>query len=85
MFRSNDRIGLGSLYPPAALCAHDEGELSPRTRCFAFWLRPASTFGLLFVTAFIESSHVLAMPSTLAPCRLMLAATPSPRGSDVPR
>ena len=38
-------------------------------------LRP-SIFGLLALTTLIESSHVLTMPLTLAPVRLMLADAP---------
>jgi hypothetical protein len=34
------------------------------------------------VTAFIERSHMLTIPSTLAPIRLMLAEASSPCGSD---
>ena len=87
MFRKNDRIGLGPLCSPVAgkahsSHAHDGGDESPRAHHIAVWPRPDSIFGLLRMTTFIESSHVLAMPSTLAPCRLMLAATPSPHGSD---
>ena len=35
-----------------------------------FWLRPGSILGRLDMTTFIESSHLLAMPSTLALYRL---------------
>src|SRR5947209_16099585 len=34
-----------------------------------FWLEPVSIFGSLRLTMFIESLHVLAIPSTLAPLR----------------
>ncbi len=34
------------------------------------WLEPVSIFGSLRLTMFIESLHVLAIPSTLAPLRL---------------
>ena len=50
------------------------------TRYCAFWLKPISIFGLFVVTAFIKGSHMLAISSTLAPLRLMLADTPSPPG-----
>ncbi|MDQ2732434.1 MAG: hypothetical protein M3Y56_12310 [Armatimonadota bacterium] len=40
-----------------------------------------SIFGPFSLTAFIKSSHSLAMPSTLALHCPMLADTPSPRGS----
>jgi hypothetical protein len=49
-----------------------------------FWLRPESILGRLSLTTFIESSHLLAIPSTLALCHLMLAARPSPHGSGLP-
>src|SRR5216683_2792889 len=35
-----------------------------------FWLKPASTFGLLSMTMFIERSPGFAIPSILAPLRL---------------
>lgn len=35
-----------------------------------FWSRPASIFGLSNITTFIGSSHMLRMPSFLAPIRL---------------
>src|SRR6266436_5567987 len=35
-----------------------------------FWLKPASTFGLLSLTMFIERSPGFAIPSILAPLRL---------------
>jgi hypothetical protein len=46
-----------------------------------FWLKPASTFGLLSMTMFIERSLGFAIPSILGPVRLMLADTPFPHGS----
>ena len=49
-----------------------------------FWLRPRSILGRSLITTFIESSHLLAMPSTLAPHRLMLADTSLPHGQDAP-
>src|SRR6266436_9898191 len=35
-----------------------------------FWLKPASTFGLLSMTMFLERSPGFALPSILAPLRL---------------
>ena len=52
-----------------------------------FWLKPSryderkSIFSLFYVTTFIASSLSLALPPTIAPTRLMLAGTPSPRSS----
>ena len=34
-----------------------------------FWFRPSSIFGLLSITTFISSSHMLRIPSFLAPIR----------------
>src|SRR5579872_4472892 len=85
VLETEDRIGLGSPCPPAALSAHGRDTGSPDARCGAFWLRPRSTFGRLRVTTFNRSSHVLAMPSTLVPRRLVLAATPAPRGLGAPK
>jgi hypothetical protein len=56
------------------------GVLVPAT--VPFWPKPASTFGLLSVTMFIERSPGFALPSILAPLRLMLADTSFPHGFD---
>ena len=63
VFRPIDLMnGLGSLFPPMALIAHDRGGFSPATRHVAFWPKPISTFGLFYITMFIKSSPGLAMP-----------------------
>ena len=80
MFRTRRQDGLGSLFPPGVLCAHDRGTSETLYPLVAFWLKPVSIFGLLTITTFNESSLMLAMPSTLAPIRLMLAGTASPHG-----
>jgi len=41
-----------------------------------------SILGLLLITMFIERSHMLTLPSTLARIRLMLAELPRPHGCD---
>ena len=41
-----------------------------------------SILGLLLITMFIERSHMLTIPSTLALIRLMLAELPRPHGCD---
>ena len=46
-----------------------------------FWLKPDSIFGLLLITTFSESSHMLTIPCIQPHLRLMLAETPSPHGS----
>lgn len=51
MFHTDDRIGLGSLYAPAALVVHGRGNGQPLLPLHCpFWLRPVSTFGLFDVT-----------------------------------
>ena len=50
-----------------------------------FWRQPLSIFGLFLLTTFIESSHVFTVPSIQPHLRLMLADTPSPRGSGASR
>ena len=63
VFRLIDLMnGVGSLFPPVALGAHDRGGFSPCARHVAFWLKPISTFGLSHITVFIKSSLMLAMP-----------------------
>ena len=46
-----------------------------------FWLKPVSILGLVLITTFIESSHLFTIPFIQPRLRLMLAETPSPRGS----
>jgi hypothetical protein len=46
-----------------------------------FWLKPVSILGLSLITTFIESSHLFTIPFIQPRLRLMLADTPSPRGS----
>jgi hypothetical protein len=87
-FHTNDRIGLGSLCPPAA-CLYKTLPMTGDTQApvpaaLPFWLRPKSILGRFSLTTFIQSSHRLAMPPTLAPHRLMLADTSSPHGLDAP-
>jgi hypothetical protein len=45
-----------------------------------FWRKPVSTFGLVLITTFSESSHLFTLPSIQPRLRLMLADTPSPHG-----
>ena len=80
MFPLGDRNGLGSLYSPGALRAHERGEVRPFTRSVAFWLKLISQFSLLTLTTFIKSSHMLTIPSTLGPLRFRLADTHLPHG-----
>jgi hypothetical protein len=44
--------------------------------------KPISDFGFFHLTTFIEHSHVLPIPLTLAPIRLVLAEPSFPYGSD---
>src|SRR5262245_55963206 len=80
-FRKVDPKGVGVLSPPGALCVHDRVLSRPCTRSSAFWLKPVSILGLVLITTFIKSSHVFTIPSIQPLLRLMLAETPSPRGS----
>jgi len=41
----------------------DGGREDPRSYPRAFWLKPASIFGLLVLTTFINSSYRLTLPS----------------------
>jgi hypothetical protein len=87
-FRMNDRIGLGPLCSPAAypyrVVSMTGDAAAPVPAALPFWLRPESILSRLQLTTIIESSHMLAMPSTLALCRLMLAARPVPHSSGPP-
>ena len=49
------------------------------------WPKPLRIFGLPEVTTCIKSSHVFTIPPIQPPLRLMLAETPSPRGSGASR
>jgi hypothetical protein len=60
----------------------DEGNWIPSCPSRTFWFKPLSIFGLLALTAFIGSSHLLAIPSNpSAPTTLMLVVITSPHGS----
>jgi len=50
-----------------------------------FWLKPVSIFGLSCITTFTKSSRMFTIPSIQPRLRLMLADTPSPRGSGASR
>jgi hypothetical protein len=64
-----------------SVCSHFKGEASNRS---PYWLKPVSIFGLFLITVFIGSSHMLTIPLSLAPFRVMLADTPCPRGFGLP-
>lgn len=72
--------GLGSLYPPRVLVARDRECWNPCTHSIAFWLKPDSIFGLPNMTTFIKRSHMLTIPSILAPIPLMLGEPTVPHG-----
>jgi len=86
-FRKVDKNGLGALCPPVALGVHDRVGMKPCARYSAlfFWLKPVSTFGLSCITTFTKSSRMFTIPSIPPRLRLMLADTPSPRGSGASR
>ncbi len=54
--------GLGPLYSPVALGVHERAVRRASPRHSAFWLKPVSILGLLWVTTFIKRSHRLTMP-----------------------
>ena len=66
-FRVCHRIGVGALSTPAVLVAHDTGEISPCAHCNRSLSAPLAP---PWVTMLIENSHMLALPSTLAPLPL---------------
>jgi hypothetical protein len=84
-FHKVDKDGLGALCPPVALDVHDRVGMKPCARYSACWLKPLSTFGLSCITTFTKSSHLFTIPSIQPHLRLMLADTPSPRGSGASR
>ena len=76
--------GLGSVSSP-------DGCIVPVVRFYnglsnhlPFWLKPISMFGLFILTGFIHSSRLLALPSSLAPFRIMLADSLYPHGLSLP-
>src|SRR5260370_5391146 len=54
--------GLGPLYSPVALGVHERAVRRASPRHSAFWLKPVSILGLLWVTTFSKRSHSLTMP-----------------------
>jgi hypothetical protein len=64
------------------MLVHGRGIRSLCTLPHTVWLKPVSIFGSACVTTFITSSHLLSIPSILAPLRLMLAGPSFPHGSD---
>ena len=57
-----------------------ENRKLPYFATFPFWVEPDSIFGSLAADDASENSHMLAIPSILAPVRLMLADLPLPHG-----
>ena len=62
--------GLASVYSPGESWITLGDTRTPKPYPLPFWSRPISIFGLSTLTAFINSSHVLRIPSFLAPNRL---------------
>ena len=83
VFHINNSGGLGPVYSPMAKCPRDLTLKQINQPC-TFWLKPVSTFGFFYVTKFIDSSHMLTIPPSLAPFRVMLADTLLPHGIDLP-
>ncbi|HEU5373805.1 MAG TPA: hypothetical protein VFV38_00040 [Ktedonobacteraceae bacterium] len=72
----NSPGGLGSACPPeAVLSAKGNGTL-PLPGLVPFWFELISIFSSSVFTAFSSSSHVLAIPPTLAPDRLDAGSRP---------
>jgi hypothetical protein len=67
------------LCPPVAWSVHDRVDYKPCTRHLLF-SEAYQQLWLFSITTFIESSHVLPLPLTLAPIRLVLAEPLSPHG-----
>jgi hypothetical protein len=62
-------------------CVRVLPEKQKSSRPLTFWFRPDSIFSLFYLTMFISSSHMLAIPSSLAPhphdaCRCCLTSRP---------
>ena len=66
MFHIKDKSRLGSAFSPTVVSpcvpTHERD-----SRLYAFWLKPDSAFGLLLITTFISSSHLLTILPNLAP------------------
>ena len=69
------------LCPPVALLVHDRVDYKPCASHVLF-SEAYQHLWLLSITTFIESSHALPIPLTLAPIRLVLAEPSSPHGFD---
>jgi hypothetical protein len=67
------------LCPPVALFVHDRVDYKPCASHLLF-SEAYQHLWLLSITTFIESSHGLPLPLTLAPIRLVLAEPSSPHG-----
>ena len=62
--------GLAFVYPPGESWITWDETRASQPYPSPFWLRPDSIFGLSSLTAFINDSHVLRIPSFLAPIQL---------------
>ena len=62
--------GLASVYSPGESWITWDDTRASQPYPSPFWSRPGSIFGLSALTAFINSSHVLRIPSFLAPIQL---------------
>ena len=74
--------GLGLCLFAGDVGVSDGGNWIPPYPSRTFWFKPVSPFGLLALTAFISSLHVLAIPSNpSSPTTLMLVVITFPCGS----
>ena len=61
---------------PGVLSVHEGDNASTPSHSGAFWPKLLSIFSLFYVTTFIERSHVLTIPLTLAPDPLDASRSP---------
>lgn len=65
-FHVSNAIGLGPVFSPVTIDVRVTRMMSGSTSHVPFWFKPVSTFGLLQLTTFSDSSHVLPIPTSLA-------------------
>ena len=84
VFRINNGGGLGPVYSPMAKCPRDLTLKQINQPC-TFGLSLSAHLAYSYVTKFIDSSHMLTIPPSLAPFRVVLADAFLPHGIDLPR
>jgi len=72
---------LGSIYPPAGVIGRVGSEKKSLTYPLTFWFKRTSSLRLLYLTVFIDDSHLLALSLCPMPLSaLLLADSASPHG-----